>query len=874
MEKTMNDTGRVKVAFAADPMQTPPVPENPESSRSGVHRRAMPRVPTMHQAERILDSLLELVVYLDTEMRVLWANRAACRSAKLDLGQVVGRHCFEIWGEGSAPCVNCPVKVSFETRQPQSVEKQTPDGRYWLIASSPVFEADGRMAGLVELALDISDRKTMENALRESETRHRFLVETIPHGIQEIDPEGVITFASPAHYQIYGYREPELIGKSVLDFQISSLAKAELAAHLAMLKKEQPDPKPFISKNFTKEGKIIDIQVDWNYKKDEAGRTTGFISTITDITEKHRASEALRQTNDRLEQRVLERTAELLSSNNRLIREAEDRRKAEDALKASQTELHTIFDHTPVATLIVDRQNRVTKTNLAAMAFASRSEAEMVGLSCGEALGCLHAQDDPAGCGFGPFCKTCKVRATILETLRSREAVYEMEATLPFANGTGPEELHLLISTAPFRTPGDAMAVVCVQDITRRKKDEEKLNNLNKTLVERTNLAEQHATTIQQLAMELSNAEDRERQRLASVLHDDLQQVLAYLKLKLSILNTSPETEQKLGLLSDIIDGCMDRCRNLAHELRPPVLERRGFTAALKWLCQRMGEIHGLNVSLTRTSEIEIKSQVLSSMLLRSVRELLFNVAKHSGEKWASVEVVEGGNGVRIIVKDAGRGCDPASLREKQENEDKFGLFSIEDRVRFLGGRMDVASAPGKGFAVTLSVPIEETSPSTKPKSIKGAGTFSGFSPGGAETPSLHSPSRGPARVLLVDDHELMRKGLAKLLHGREDLQVVGMAANGREAVDLASHLKPDVVLMDISMPVMNGITATATLRSLLPGIRVIGLSMHDDPGLRQAMLDAGAFMCLSKAGSPEGLLKSIQLAFCGAAPPQRLQEG
>ena len=239
-----------------------------------------------HQTQKkILDALIEHVVYQDMEMKVLWANRAACRSVDLDLEQVVGRHCYEIWAQRSAPCDDCPMKLSRETGQPQSVEKKTSDGRYWHINSSPMFDANGEIVAMVELTLDISERKGMEDALKKSEERHRSLVETIPHGIQEVDPEGTITYANPAHHKIYGYGNQEMIGKSILDLQISDFARIELRDYLATLVKEQPEPIPYIAKNLTKDGIIIDVQVDWDYQRDNQGGVKGFISVVTDITE-------------------------------------------------------------------------------------------------------------------------------------------------------------------------------------------------------------------------------------------------------------------------------------------------------------------------------------------------------------------------------------------------------------------------------------------------------------------------------------------------------------------------------------------------------------------------------------------------------------
>lgn len=964
------------------------------------------------QAQKFLDALIELVVYHDMEMRVLWANRAACQSVGLDLEQVVGRHCYEIWPQRADPCDDCPVMLSRETGSPQSVEKKTPDERYWHIKCAPVFGTNGKMVAIVELTIDISERKGMEEALKKSEARHRSLVETIPHGIQEIDPQGTITFANPAHDKIYGYSGQEMIGKSILDMQISGSAKNELRTYLAKLVEEQPEPTPYTVKNYTKDNRVIDVQVDWNYKKDDRGRVTGFTSVVTDITEKIRTEEALQQAHVKLEQRVQDRTAELLAANERLILEVKERKNAQEktknseikyqelnvlfqmiidtvpdliwakdlddrfmlvnpaicnklllcgnmeeaigktdvffaerernngyihtfgemcinsdaitkerkvlgrfleeglvrgqdlvldtykaplfnenceligtvgcgrdvteekrkekALKASQTELDAFFNNTPVATVIVDHKIRVLKANRAAMEATSRLEEEIIGHCSGEVLGCFHAIDDPRGCGLGPLCKTCEVRLAILESLQSGKPIHEVEATLPLTHEKERQKVNLLVSTTPFRILEKDMVVVCLQDVTRRKQAEKRNIELNQTLVQRTDLAEHRATYIQQLAMELSNAEDRERQRLARVLHDDLQQMLAYLKIKLTTLPASVDIANNINTLSNLIDQCIDRCRNLARELKPLGLRRNDFLAALKSLCRQMKEMYGLTVALQAKVDPGIQSSVLSSLLIRSIRELLFNVVKHSGAKHASVDVRVDGRQMLITVKDTGSGCDPGVLKQKKDDLGAFGLLDIEDRVNFLGGAMNVECESGKEFCVTLWVPRDLTCPSDTHQPTSDVSRSSELKPDGPAVVPADSLAGRSIRVMLADDHQIMRDGLAELINGQDGIDVVGMAANGQEVVQLAVKLIPDVILMDVSMPVMNGIDATKQISASLPSVRIIGLTMHKDPDIHQAMLIAGACACHSKSGSPEELIKTIELAKSGRTVSSR----
>jgi DNA-binding NarL/FixJ family response regulator len=114
-------------------------------------------------------------------------------------------------------------------------------------------------------------------------------------------------------------------------------------------------------------------------------------------------------------------------------------------------------------------------------------------------------------------------------------------------------------------------------------------------------------------------------------------------------------------------------------------------------------------------------------------------------------------------------------------------------------------------------------------------------------------------RVLLADDHTVLRQGLAHLLSQEPDFEIVGEAADGQRAVNMAVRLRPDIVLMDLGMPGMSGIEATETIVRKLPEIRVIGLSMSDESERADAMLEAGASLYLNKSGPVHNLISAIR---------------
>ncbi|MBI5443363.1 MAG: response regulator transcription factor [Deltaproteobacteria bacterium] len=122
----------------------------------------------------------------------------------------------------------------------------------------------------------------------------------------------------------------------------------------------------------------------------------------------------------------------------------------------------------------------------------------------------------------------------------------------------------------------------------------------------------------------------------------------------------------------------------------------------------------------------------------------------------------------------------------------------------------------------------------------------------------------GKTRVLLVDDHRMFLAGLRTLLERQEDVSVVGEAENGQAGVALAAELSPDVVMMDLTMPGLNGVEATRQILARVPAARVIALSAHSDPHLVAATLEAGAAAYLLKSSEPEELVRAVRTVLHG----------
>ncbi len=116
----------------------------------------------------------------------------------------------------------------------------------------------------------------------------------------------------------------------------------------------------------------------------------------------------------------------------------------------------------------------------------------------------------------------------------------------------------------------------------------------------------------------------------------------------------------------------------------------------------------------------------------------------------------------------------------------------------------------------------------------------------------------GPVRVLVADDHAILRQGIKSMLEARLGWQVVGEAANGRDAVEKAARLKPDIVLLDITMPELNGIEATRQILKAAPGTQILILTMHESEKTMREVLQAGARGYILKSDAPADLLAAM----------------
>jgi PAS domain S-box-containing protein len=523
-----------------------------------------------------------------------------------------------------------------------------------------------------------------------------------------------------------------------------------------------------------------------------------------------------------------------------------DRKQAEESLRRITEELQAVMEAVPTAIFISrDPECRTIIGNRAAREIVALPPNANLSKSAPEEERPTQWQEMREGVPIAPE------DLPLQQAARGKE-IRDYKMDLVFQDGTVKS---ILGQAMPLKNqegkPQGGVAVLL--DITAIKKAEETLRELNATLeskvAQRTVELQQRAKQLQKLALELSQAEERERRRIAVILHEDLQQQIAGAKFHLSLVRNRVQDDRlrtDVAQVDELLKEAIEKSRTLSRDLSPAVLHMNDLAELLQWLANQVRGQQGLNVTVEVRGDMMLQSEALATFLFRAAQEMLFNIVKHAHVRAAAIRVRRIGRYAGVSVSDRGCGFDPQELKETSG----IGLFSIRERTELLGGRLKVKSAKGQGSRFSIVVP---DSPKVKKGETATENVAHACAP--ASSPSAH----GAVRVLVVDDHDIVRDGLAAMLREAPGIEVVGEAPDGREAINKALALHPDVVLMDVSMPLLSGEEATRQIKTRLPKTRVIALSMYDEAEKKEKMFEAGAEGYILKTVSAEDLIAAIR---------------
>ena len=737
---------------------------------------------------------------------------------------------LEVW---EAACVS----ETFYTSTGRLWHAQSSAYRHFEARGVPIRNDDGTVREWIGKCLDVEDKRKAEKALQESEERFTKFMHHLPGLAWIKDLQGRYVYVNEAAGWVFQTPRERLIGKRDEDiFPEAVVAQFRENDRQALMRQTGVQ----VVETLKHHDEVVHHSIVSKFPiLGPDGQPILIGGMAIDITDRKQAEEAL------------------------LKSEMEARR----LLELNQT----IMTNMGEGMYTLDAQGLVTYMNPEAERLLGWKSVELLGRSMHEVAHYKH----PDGSPF-PMeeCAGFQVR-------RHGKVLRNFEDTFIRKDGS---YFPVSYSSSPLRDHDDKIAgvVIVFQDITDRKQAEEELrrwkDELEVRVQTRTRELLSSQDRLRSLASQLSLTEEHERRKLASDLHDYLVQLLVVGRMKLNQLKEDvplyPEAEVLTRELEDVLQQALTYSRTTIAELSPPALHEAGLAVSLKWLAERM-EKHGLRVEV-HTSDYQTihLSEDRVILLFQSVRELLFNVLKHAGVYQATVRVSAGQVGeVCIAVEDRGKGLDADAMKHAME-PGHLGLFAVQERMEAMGGRVDLTSDPGKGTCVRLVLPIYESIPAEADTKQQREEFFeqatqverAAVNPQPKDVESTgHTSKILRIRVLLVDDHAMFRNGMQKLLERYGNLEIVGGASDGAEAVVLAARLLPDLVVMDYNMPKLNGIEATRQICREWPAIKVIGLSMHDEKDIRAMMLEAGAVEYIQKNGD----VKELYQAICALFPKQ-----
>lgn len=232
-------------------------------------------------------------------------------------------------------------------------------------------------------------------------------------------------------------------------------------------------------------------------------------------------------------------------------------------------------------------------------------------------------------------------------------------------------------------------------------------NVLATTIEQRRGAAElrEKREEMQALSRKLIEAHEAERRSIARELHDDFGQVLTAIKLNLM----THERDQAESVA--LVDGAIARMRDLAQDLRPPLLDELGLEASLRWFVEREARRAGLQLELRLEAPAVRPSAEVETTCFRVVQESITNVIRHAQARRVEVELRAEGRELILTVRDDGKGFDVAAAHRRAVRGGSQGLLGMQERAALVGGTLQVESAPGSGTVVRARLPLAGAGP-------------------------------------------------------------------------------------------------------------------------------------------------------------------
>lgn len=482
------------------------------------------------------------------------------------------------------------------------------------------------------------------------------------------------------------------------------------------------------------------------------------------------------------------------------------RELAHEALTESESRFRVIGEAAPVFIWMSNEEGKLIYVNNRTLEFTGK-QAEL--LNGNGWFSCLHPDDLPGAVEARAQALEQRARFTMEYRVRRQDGVYRWM---------------LDIGNPRYNSEGVFVGFVgSALDVTDQHLAQDALEKVSGRLIA---------------------AQERERAIIARELHDDICQRLFMLALRIeNVAKGCTNGNRSMGeQLEQIWQQCSDLTGDvqaLSHGLHPSVLDHLGLAAAVRSFCREFSEESATIVEFKDKDLPHSLPREVSLSLFRVIQEALHNAAKYSGQKHFEVRLYGKPGVIELEVSDQGVGFELAGTKGRE----CLGLVSMAERIHLLNGTITIDSQRNMGTRIRACVPLRAPTGNWSRK---------------------REEHMARVRILLADDHTLVCNMLRDLLE--PEYEVVGCVHDGRELLKVANSSHPDVVLVDIGMPSLNGLDAGRRLKEANPKIKLIYLTMNNDVEMARDALRVGASAFILKNTTSSGLLHAIRDALRGVS--------
>ena len=393
---------------------------------------------------------------------------------------------------------------------------------------------------------------------------------------------------------------------------------------------------------------------------------------------------------------------------------------------------------------------------------------------------------------------------------------------------------------------GEYLILLAIEDVSEKKRQTEALRRLSTYSM---------------------RVQDDERRRIARDLHDITGQKLALQSMNLAQmlrrLHDNPGVLSIARECQSLTDQISSEIRTLSYLLHPPLLDELGLSSALHWYAQGFESRTGIRVTVDVPSDLMRLSPETEVTLFRVVQESLTNIHRYANSPTAIIRVNVDAEEMTLEIIDHGKGMEVNAVAPESFSAERpgVGIQGMRERMRQLSGRLEIVSVPNRGTRVIAALPLQGLVHEEVPAADDSADENSAAGPPSAEPQAQAAPS---ARVLIADDHEIMRQGVRTLLASEVNWEICGEAVNGREAVEKTAQLSPDLVILDLNMPVLDGLAALREIVAKRPSAKILVLTVHDSDSTIHEIFTAGAHGCLLKSQTAHDLVRAVKMVLSG----------